>query len=384
MRERDKERGLHRGQLESMASQVDCLSGLVRKVEEERDEAMCKVQVLESEQEMTPGREGEWKTQRERESEKNDIAAALRARQDVESVLQEEREERTAAEARCTEMLKKEKTQVEALHKQIAQLQAELEAARCSLEAARNKGGENKETLLDQVMAKEMMLQDVMSELACAKKAAEDVFQTQNEVNKMLNIAQALLAEEREFTNQIASERDSIAKILRELLSLLWQCENERQTSEALIMQDLQGKLQEVNLLEQEVNLLTIKLNTVNCTLVLAQQGAQERQSELLDLSADLAKSRTQAAKDSEEQERVHGELTRVRARNSQLQDEGTGVKERLIRQTEFVTERLGLLAMVRNPHFVFTCLVRPPVACAHACADVCVACAHAFADVCG
>jgi chromosome segregation ATPase len=44
MRERDKERGLHRGQLESMASQVDSLSGLVRKVEEERDEAMCKLQ----------------------------------------------------------------------------------------------------------------------------------------------------------------------------------------------------------------------------------------------------------------------------------------------------------------------------------------------------
>jgi hypothetical protein len=226
-----------------------------------------------------------------------------------------------------------------------------------------------------------MALQGAHERLLRDHDAAEE---KRTEVNEMLkkertevDIAQALLAEEKEFTNQIASERDSIAKILRELLSLLWQCENVRQTSEALIMQDLQGKL-------QEVNLLTIKLNTVNCALVLAQQGAQERQSELLDLSADLAKSRTQAAKDSEEQERVHGELTRVRARNSQLQDEGTGVKERLIRQTEFVTERLGLLAMVRNPHFVFTCLVRPPVACAHACADVCVACAHAFADVCG
>ena len=44
MKEREKERGLHRGQLENMAEQVDTLSGLVRKVEEERDEAMCALQ----------------------------------------------------------------------------------------------------------------------------------------------------------------------------------------------------------------------------------------------------------------------------------------------------------------------------------------------------
>ena len=84
--------------------------------------------------------------------------------------------------------------------------------------------------------------------------------------------------------------------------------------------------------------------------------------SQLLDLSAVLANSCTEAANEAEALERVHAELMRVRTRNSQLQDEGTGVKERLMRQTDFIREVCDFVTVSRVSGLALPLVQEPPL----------------------
>ena len=365
MKEREKERGLHRGQLENMAEQVDTLSGLVRKVEEERDEAMCALQhqaLASVEQAMhnlriiTLNLDRDFDTWQPEDAQSlaNTVAKAAGVAKEHVKILDCQRgsviastiilaPDWSAASTKLETSLMDESAPLKGmgvvgcaglLGGVIGKAPLPAAFAAASVAAAAREEeynasicrAEHMLSALDSVLAQKLShrLQELASARADAAVTHERVLkewvdgkrdmmalqgaherllrdhdaaeEKRTEVNEMLkkertevDIAQALLAEEKEFTNQIASERDSIAKILFELLSLLRQCENERQTSETLMMQELEGKL-------QEVNLLTNKLNTVKSALVLAQQGAQERESGAADLHAQLARRDCQMA----------------------------------------------------------------------------------------
>ena len=144
LREREKERAVQRGKLEDLAAQVDSLTGLLRETmeekdsalgdaekardqerrsaleiarnidvlseaHEERDQALQKLQVLERERETAKEREGEWGRQRKQiEFECLGLREELKRGRDIEQELRsdksKEREQRKAAEARCTMM----------------------------------------------------------------------------------------------------------------------------------------------------------------------------------------------------------------------------------------------------------------------------------------